>query len=130
MLNFLILLGHATLENLQKDTTPEHVEAYRSTLILCLMRLHLQGFSCYISHVAYWVLRNRTKEQDKNLLLTYVKEDPNEDQDQVIQHTQSAWVMPIINVNDGPKTAILNNVLKEYQKLSLDSASDFSLSPA
>ncbi|KAF4470200.1 Zn(2)-C6 fungal-type DNA-binding domain [Fusarium albosuccineum] len=130
LIQFLVFLGNQVLEILDRNLAPQDVDAYRSTLILCVMGLHIQGASSYLMHVIYYLLRNRMKPHDRDLLLTYVKEDPGEDEELIAQHTQANWVLPIIKINEDPKTAILDNLVKEYETLSMDGASTSSPNPS
>ncbi|KAJ3529251.1 hypothetical protein NM208_g6594 [Fusarium decemcellulare] len=130
LIHFLVFLGNQVLENLDKNPDTQNIEANRSTLILCVMGLHVQGASSHLMHVIYYVLRNRMKPQDRDLLLTYVKEDPSDDEELTAQHTQANWVLPIIKINEDPKTAMLGNLVKEYETLSIDGASTLSPNPS
>ncbi|KAF5009796.1 hypothetical protein FDECE_4004 [Fusarium decemcellulare] len=89
LIHFLVFLGNQVLEIVDKSPGSQNIEAYRSTLILCVMGLHVQGASSHLMHVIYYVLRNRMKPHDRDLLLTYVKEDSSNDEELIAQHTQA-----------------------------------------
>jgi hypothetical protein len=117
----LFMLGNNIIEMLNKPVTlADDVELYRSTLILCARGLHAQGRNSYVSTMVYLMLCDRMGTSDEALLKTYIQTEPGHDQDSVTKYNQSNWPVPIIRINEDPRTVLLGNLVKAYETLSLD----------
>lgn len=117
----LLMLGNHAIEMLKEPSTQaDDAELYRSTLILCAQGLYVQGKNCYISTIVYLMLRNSMEPHDNDLLKTYIHDETNDDQDSIVQYNQSNYVVPIIKIDEDPRTALLGDLIKVYETLSLD----------
>ncbi|KAM0542279.1 hypothetical protein ACHAPJ_012887 [Fusarium lateritium] len=124
----LLLVGNRTIDSLESDPSPRDIEHYRATLVACAKGLHDQGKHSYMPALVYHMLRNRMRHQDKDLLLTYVKEHESGDPDLIAQYNQSQYPVPIIKINEDPRTAHLAKLVKRYEELSLKPVSASSQS--
>jgi len=96
------------------------IDFYRSTLVLCAVGLHSQGRSYQLGKLSFRALQVCMTPEELQLVRTYCTAGEEAEQSLLLEHTQSLWPVPIININDNPDTALLNGLLKEYQDLSLD----------
>ncbi|CAA9956667.1 Zn-C6 fungal-type DNA-binding domain protein [Pyrenophora teres f. maculata] len=110
-------LRHAR-KNSSGDSTM--IDVHRSTLVLCAVGLHSQGLSYQLGKLAFRALQVCMTPEDLQLVRTYCTPGEEAEQSLLLQHTQSLWPVPIININENPETALLNGLLKEYQDLDLD----------
>ncbi|KAM5526595.1 C6 transcription factor [Fusarium oxysporum f. sp. phaseoli] len=121
MVILLVMLGNHVVEVLKDPTTIEDdAQLYRSTLILCARGLHAQGKSIYVGTMLYLMLSNAMEMHDKTLLKTYIHDDMSHDEDSLAQYNQSDFPVPIIKINEDRRTALLGDLVKAYETLSLD----------
>lgn len=123
MLYYVMFLAQHTVEVLQQGCPPEHVDAYRSTLILCARGLHEQGKHTHLMGILFRVLRDLMHQRDRDLLLTFIKEEPGEDSVMIEHYAQCQLVVPIVNIHEDPKTSYISNIVKEYETHSMDTGS-------
>ncbi|EWY79761.1 hypothetical protein FOYG_17051 [Fusarium oxysporum NRRL 32931] len=117
----LLMLGNYVIEMLNKPAVPaDDADLYRSTLILCARGLHAQGKNSYIATMVYLMLRDRMETRDNALLKTYIHDELGYDQDSITKYNQSNYPVPIIKINEDPRTVLLGNLVKAYETLSLD----------
>jgi hypothetical protein len=120
----LFMLGNHIVEMLNKPGVPaDDRELYRSTLILCARGLHAQGSNSYIATMVYLMLRDRMETCDHALLKTYIHDELGYDQDSITKYNQSNYPVPIIKINEDPRTVLLGKLVKAYETLSLDGTS-------
>ncbi|KAF4972199.1 hypothetical protein FSARC_1181 [Fusarium sarcochroum] len=119
----LLLVGNRTIDSLESDPGPRDIEHYRATLVACANGLHDQGKHSYMPALVYHMLRNRMRPQDKDLVSTYVKDHESGDPNLIAQYNQSQYPVPIIKINEDPRTAHLAKLVKSYEELSLEKAS-------
>ncbi|KAJ4257973.1 hypothetical protein NW762_008110 [Fusarium torreyae] len=122
----LLLVGNRTIDTLESNPDSRDIEHYRATLVACAKGLHDQGKHSYMPAVVYHMLRSRMRHHDKDLLSTYVKEHESGDPDLIAQYNQSQYPVPIIKINEDPRTAHLAKLVKRYEDLSLESVSTSS----
>lgn len=120
---FLLLVGNRSLDNLESASDPLSIEDLRASVMLCAKGLHDQGKNSHLFHIVYYVLRGRIQPRDRDLLLTHVKEGGGVDKEVLLQYNESQWPVPIIKINEDPRTALLQNLVKRYEDLSLDATS-------
>ncbi|KAF4455709.1 Zn2Cys6 transcriptional regulator [Fusarium austroafricanum] len=100
----LLMLGNYVIEMLNKPATPaDNAELYR-----------------YIATMACLMLRDRMETRDNALLKTYIHDELDYDQDSMTKYNQSNYPVPIIKINEDPRTVLLGNLVKAYETLSLD----------
>jgi hypothetical protein len=124
MMYYLVFLGNHVIDSLEQGCPPHYIDAYRSTLILCARSLYDQGLHIYLTQLVYSVLRNRMPKRERDLLLTYIKDGPAEDQQLILQHTRSQFPLPIIKINEDPSTAYISQLVEEYEGLSMHTTSE------
>ena len=126
MVYFLMLLGNLTLEDLAtdaktKDSALADPQAFRSTLILCAVGLNSQGQSYHLGNLVYRAFLDRMKPDDMDLVKAFTpSQDVDDDQLLMAQDIRSQWPIPIIKINEDPKTANLETLVKEYERPSLE----------
>jgi len=121
----LVFVGNLAVEALKQARKCDSVDFdmidfYRSTLVLCAVGLHSQGCSYQLGKLSFRALQVCMMPEDLQLVRTHCTAGEEAEQSLLLEHTQSLWPVPIININDNPDTALLNGLLKEYQELSLD----------
>ncbi|KAJ4138811.1 hypothetical protein NW768_002684 [Fusarium equiseti] len=117
----LLMLGNHVVDILDKGTSQgDNIELYRSTLVLCARGLCAQGKNSYIATMVYLTLRNRMKSRDHALLETYVHDEPSGDQESIIGYNRSNYPVPIIKIDEDPRTVLLAKLVKGYEALSVD----------
>ncbi|KAH7183625.1 uncharacterized protein B0J16DRAFT_346031 [Fusarium flagelliforme] len=117
----LLMLGNQVVDILNVATLQaDDTELYRSTLVLCARGLCAQGKNSYVSTMVYLMLRNRMKTCDHALLETYVHDEPSGDQQSIIGYNRSNYPVPIIRIDEDPRTVLLGNLVKSYEVLSVD----------
>lgn len=127
MMHFLLLIGYATLEELTADADSEPVtrNSLRSILILCAKGLHDQGRNYYTAQVVFRLIRDKFQPEDREFLKRFTQSDDAEDEKPLMAlNIQSSWPIPFINVNQDPSLSMLENLVRDYNKMSLDSNSD------
>lgn len=126
---FLILLGNMAIEALDGARDGSNLlltspDVLRSTLILCAKGLKGQGRSHHLGNLTFRALKDRVAPRDLHLLQTYCHPGgESDDESSITQHSQSFWPIPIIRINEDPDLARLDNLLTEYQQLSLENTS-------
>jgi hypothetical protein len=116
----LLMLGNHVVDIL--DTAKlqaDDRDFYRSTLVLCARGLYAQGKNSYISKMVYLMLRNRMQIRDHGLLETYVQDEPSADQESIIGYNRSNYPVPIIKIDEDPRTVLLGKLVKSYEGLSV-----------
>ena len=117
----LLMLGNYVVDILDATTLQvDDIELHRSTLILCARGLCAQGNNSYISTMVYLMLRNRMKTRDHALLETYVHDEPSTDQESITEYNRSNYPVPIIKINEDPRTVLLGKLVNGYEALSVD----------
>ena len=117
----LLMLGNYVVNILDTTTLQaDDIELRRSTLILCARGLCAQGNNSYISTMVYLMLRNRMKTRDHALLETYVHDEPSADQESIVDYNRSNYPVPIIKIDEDPRTVLLGKLVKGYEALSVD----------
>ncbi|KAM3497815.1 hypothetical protein MY10362_008848 [Beauveria mimosiformis] len=125
---FLFMLGNNALGKLANECDARTAEEYRATLVFCARGLHKQGQHMYMTRMVYLVLRGKMQPRDLQLVLTYVKEAAVADPKQITRYNQSSYPVPIIKINEDPRTATLENLIGQYEDLSLEISSTASSS--
>jgi hypothetical protein len=121
LMTFLLMLGNHVIEKLRQPATSAHdAELYRSTLILCARGLHAQGKNAYVATMLYLMLRDSMETRDSALLQNYIHNEQGSNQDYITMYNQSNYPVPIIKINEDPRTVLLVDLVKAYETLSLD----------
>lgn len=131
MLYFLSILGNAKLAILETGSPEDHLEEHRSTLILCVKGVHDQGKHICVPSVVFHVFLDRMQQRDKDLLLTYMKSEPGEDQESIAKYNQSQFPVPIIKINEDPRTTSVEQSHQTVRKsfLGVDECVESSSNP-
>ncbi|KAF1912974.1 hypothetical protein BDU57DRAFT_340740 [Ampelomyces quisqualis] len=130
---FSILVGNMAIEALSRarnGTSQVAVDekVLRQTLILCARGLESQGQSYHLANLAFRAFQDRVDPTDLQVLQSYCKpRDLDAEQDSIAQHSYSHWPLPIIKLNEDPKSATLDTLLEEYRHLELEDESDMSI---
>lgn len=125
---FLSIIANAFLE-LLKDTPlgDGDRESLQSTMILCVKGLYDQGQHVHICAVIYRLLRDRFTPQELETLQKYMPWDPVEQEKPLVaEHVQSQWPLALIKVDEDPTALRLENLIKRYSQISLESTSESS----
>lgn len=110
-----------------RDPSHASVEEIRSTLILCAKGLYDQGHNYYVGQVLFRLFLGRTSAAEVELLKAFMPSSHLErDQGLPPERVRSEWPLPIIKIDEDPRTSKLETLVKEYQRLALDSEEDLS----
>jgi len=117
----LFMLGNHVVDILDTATLQaDDTDFYRSTLVLCARGLYAQGKNSYISTMVYLMLRNHMKTLDHGLLETYVHDEPSADQESIVGYNRPKYPVPIIKIDEDPRTVLLGKLVKSCEGLSVD----------
>jgi hypothetical protein len=119
---FFMLLGNMAIETLRRSrSAPDSQKAFRQTLILCATGLESQAQSFHLANLTFRALLARVDAEDVQLVSSYCKpRDEVIDQMLVKQYAQSQWVLPIIKLGEDTEGAMLDHLLRDARKLSLE----------
>ena len=132
LMHWLVLLGNMAIGNIntiqeQDATAQTTIKSLRSTVILCVKGLHSQGQNYHMALLLRRALINRMRPEDQSLLKTYLSVPKAEDGKALMtEYVQVQYVVPIIKINEDPKTANLQNLVEAYENMSLSSSSESS----
>ena len=126
---WLIFLGRLALERLKRDVKREGSAkatlAFRSTLILCAQGLHSQGQNFHIAALLYRAFRDRMDPDDRDFLNTHISSrDGDEDLTTMDEYIRSQWPSPIVQMNEEPRQASFEILVKKTEQLSIQSAKE------
>ncbi|KAF5659827.1 C6 transcription [Fusarium heterosporum] len=123
----LLTIGNHVIDMISNPTTPvDDAEVYRSTLVLCARGLYAQGKNSYVATVVYLMLLDHVERRENVLLKTYIHDELGHDQDSIRKYNQSNYPVPIIKINENPRTVLLGNLVKAYETLLIDGDSPAS----
>lgn len=118
-----------TTTTLTQGLTLDKVEMRSSVLIFCARGLRDQGKNSYLPGMVFFVLRDHVAVRERDLLMTYVDDEQTDRADQperdmmIAAYYQPNYHVPIIRINDDPRAALLGDLVKEYESLSLEAPS-------
>ena len=121
----LSLLARITLEAMSTASgrLPDRnrLKSLRSTVILCIKGINEQGRNDHVAIIIYRLLRDSLVADDLEILKAHVTLfESVEDDAFVARHCRSQWPLPLIKVNGNPRAAGLDNLVKQYERFSVE----------
>ncbi|KAF2108725.1 hypothetical protein BDV96DRAFT_587169 [Lophiotrema nucula] len=120
-------LERATISSSDRDSSQPSVDEIRSTLILCAKGMYDQSHNYYVGHLLFHLFLGRTTPAEIELLKRFLPSSQLERNQGVPQErVRSEWPLPIIKIDEDPRTSKLETLVKDYQRLAVDSEEDLS----
>ncbi|PVH99462.1 hypothetical protein DM02DRAFT_643005 [Periconia macrospinosa] len=121
----LTILGNTAIANLAAEAdNGQHLDSYRSTLILSTQGLKTQSAYYHLGTLLTIQLQSAMTPEDLQLVRTYVTAAGVNDHDQrlIAEHSHSQWPLPIIGGNEDPEQVVLKNLVKAFEEVEVQSS--------
>lgn len=107
------------------SSSPPAETDLRSTLVLCAAGLRAQGQNYQLANLAHRAWRNSLafRPAEKALLELYAAARGGADDAEdrlMLEYAQAQWPLPIIRIDEDPRTVTLEVLVKEYEGLGVD----------
>lgn len=110
-------LAASTLSSAPPDSPASFLDGYRSTLILSAQGLESQAAHYHLGTLLSIQLQAAVEPQTLQLVRTYARAPRVEGGEEKlsVEHSFSAWPVPIIGVDEDPDKVRLKNLLREFE---------------
>lgn len=111
-------LAASTLSSAPPDSPASLLDGYRSTLVLSARGLQSQAAHYHLAALLSIQLQAAVEPQTLQLVRMYVRKPTVEGEEEKlrVEHSFSAWPVPIIGVHEDPDKVRLKNLLREFEE--------------